>query len=174
MPPPFSTRAFDPTPSVLPQDALSTARSPRASNILQGDLASAQALPALPTAVVIDLHTSVVIPDYHLYYAGPISTFHPEYHALGDGSLVAPPLIADLRSANVQLSLMSALAMFFLVTTMLSIQYLRRGKIKKKILFYIFSASQALGLASIITIIVPFFNQFVSCTRYVDTELLAY
>ena len=88
--------------------------------------------------------------------------------------MVASPLIADLRSANVQLAVMSALAMFFLVTTVLSIQYLRRGKIKKKTLFYILLASQVLGLVSIITIIVPFFNQFISCTRCVEFYKLRY
>lgn len=170
--PPTGTSAplLLPTPSAATPSPTATSPPHSQDAVLHNVVSSSTSSPccrSTPNAVLLDLHTTLVIPDYHLYYSGPISAFHPDYHALGDGSLVATPLIADIRSANVQLGLMSALAMFFLVSTMVSLQYLRRGKVKRKLLFYLFFISQVSGLASIVTIIIPSFNQFVSCTRYV-------
>lgn len=176
MPPSFPTRTSTPSISVR-SDATSptiTVAPLLPDTNLQGNTISTSSpccRKSTPKAVVLDLHTTIVIPDFHLYYHTPISHFQPDYHALGDGSLVATPLIADIRSANIQLSLMSALAMFFLVTSVISMQYLRRGKIKTKVLFYILLASQVLGLVSILMVIIPFYNQFIDCTRYVLARL---
>ncbi|KAJ3554697.1 hypothetical protein NM688_g2969 [Phlebia brevispora] len=139
---------------------------PRSQSVsIEDDFVSASSCcQPTPTAVVLDIHTRLVIPNYHLYYSAPIASFRPDYHALSDGSLVATPLIVDIRSANIELSLTSALGMFFLITTVISIQYLWKGKIKKKVLFYILTASQVLGLVTSVMLIIPFFNQFISCT----------
>ncbi|KAI0348654.1 hypothetical protein BDW22DRAFT_112554 [Trametopsis cervina] len=118
---------------------------------------------ATPNAVEIDLHTTIIIPNYEIYYGTNISSFKPNYHALGDGSLVATPFIADISSANVQLACTSALAAFFCVTSWITVQYIRHGKIKRKGLFYVLLCSQLLGLAAMLIFIVPSFNQSVDC-----------
>lgn len=126
-------------------------------------LAASTPSTSTPDAVLLDLHTTIVIPDYYLYYHAPISSFHPTYHALADGSLVATPFIADMRSANIHLACISAITMFFLVTTLTTAQYIRRGKIKKKGLFWFLLFSQLLGMIAMLSMIVPFFDQFVGC-----------
>ncbi|KAI0704932.1 hypothetical protein BC835DRAFT_1410268 [Cytidiella melzeri] len=118
-----------------------------------------------PNIVELHLHTTILIPDFSRYYKGDIRNFHPNYHALADGSLVATPFISDLRSANLQLAYVSAFIAFFCITSWSAIQYIRRGKVKRKGLFYALLASQILGLGASVIVIVPFFNQFISCAR---------
>ena len=116
-----------------------------------------------PNILEIDLHTTVIIPDFHRFYSGNISSFRPSYHALADGSLVASPLISDIRSANIQLASTSAIAAFFFLTSWLAARYVRRGKIKRKGLFYALLVSQLLGLGAMVIMLVPYFDQFISC-----------
>ncbi len=167
MAPPLPTRSGSSAP---PLSSLSSqsASIPSTQDVIPVNAVSSACCSSTPNIVVLDLHTTIVIPNYSLFYSTPIASFLPDYRALADGSLVAPPLISDIESANVHLALMSALAMFFIITTLTSIRYLRRGKFKKKILFYILFASQLLGLVSIVALIIPFFNSFVSCTAYVS------
>ncbi|PSR85857.1 hypothetical protein PHLCEN_2v5333 [Hermanssonia centrifuga] len=163
MAPPLPTRSSSSAP---PLSSLSSqsASIPSTQDVIPVNTVSSACCSSTPNIVVLDLHTTIVIPNYSLFYSTPIASFLPDYRALADGSLVAPPLISDIESANVHLALMSALAMFFIITTLTSIRYIRRGKFKKKILFYILFASQLLGLVSIVALIIPFFNSFVSCT----------
>lgn len=118
-----------------------------------------------PNVVLVDLHTTIVIPDFDLYYNGrPIQSFQPSYHALGDGSLVATPFIVDVRSANILLALFSALAMFFVMNTVSAAYFVRIGKVKRMGLFYVLFSSQLLGTIAMLTPIITYFDQFVSCT----------
>lgn len=118
-----------------------------------------------PNVVLVDLHTTIVISDFDLYYKGrSIQSFQPPYHALGDGSLVATPFIVDVRSANLTLAMFSALAMFFVINTITAAQFLRRGKFKHMGLFHILFLSQFLGVLAMLTPIVTFFDQFTNCT----------
>ena len=118
--------------------------------------------------VLVDLHTTIVIPNFDLYYSGhPIQSFQPSYHALGDGSLVATPFIVDVRSANILLALFSALAMFFVMNTLSAAEFFRTVKIKRMGLFYVLLFSQLLGAVGMLTPMVTYFDQFVSCTACV-------
>lgn len=114
--------------------------------------------------VLLDLHTTVVIPDFHRYYSGSIETFHPPYHALSDGSLIATPFIRDSGTANVLLAVLSASAMFFIMNTISAGQFLRRGRVKNMGLFYLLFVSQILGAVAMLTLMATFFDQFSRCT----------
>ncbi|KAG5644757.1 hypothetical protein DXG03_007886, partial [Asterophora parasitica] len=92
--------------------------------------------------VIINLSTALVIPDYSLYYKGPISSFQPTFYGLDDGSLVAPPFVNDLYNANISLLAIGMLTMLFARNIVVSGDYLRRVKVKRKILFYILFISQ--------------------------------
>lgn len=116
-----------------------------------------------PNIVVIKLHTTVVIPNYDLYYSAPIDAFNPPYHALADGSLVATPFITDVRGANLLLVLLSAAATFFFINTFWAASFLRKGNIKNKTLLYFLLASQALGVAAMGSLLATYFDQFANC-----------
>lgn len=134
------------------------------------DVASVQSFSTTPSqsqptsnAVLIELRATVLIPDYTLYYKGPLQSFVPRYHALADGSLVATPFITDVRGANVVLALLGVSVMFFTVNTCTVIQYLRRSRIRKMFLFYLLLSSQVLGATAMLTQMSTFFDQFANC-----------
>lgn len=114
--------------------------------------------------VVINLSTALVIPDYSLYYNGPAESFQPTYYALDDGSLITPPFIEDLAGANVSLLVTGMLTMLFVRNIIVSGDYLRRGKVKNKTLFYVLFLSQILAPVSLVPLIMSYFNQFLNCT----------
>lgn len=117
-----------------------------------------------PNKVVINLSTALVIPDYSLYYDTPIESFQPQFYALNDGSLVAPPFFQDLAGANVSLLVTGMLAMLFVRNMLVSGDYIRRGKVKKKTLFYVLFLSQILAPISLVPVILSYFNEFLNCT----------
>ena len=134
-----------------------------------GDGSLGQVLSSAPLyprtdVVIVDLRTKVVIPDYSMYYNGPIQSFVPPYHALSDGSLVATPFITDVRGANLLLAVTSAAAMFFVINSLTVTQFLRRRRIRRMFLYYLLLASQVLGVVAMLTLMSTFFDQFTSCT----------
>ncbi|KAF8078473.1 hypothetical protein FPV67DRAFT_1648275 [Lyophyllum atratum] len=114
--------------------------------------------------VIINLSTALVIPDYSLYYAAPIESFQPTFFALADGSLLAPPFLDDLNGANISLLVNGMLTMLFVRNIFVSGDYLRRGKVKRKTLFYILFLSQILAPISLVPVIMSSFNQSINCT----------
>jgi hypothetical protein len=116
--------------------------------------------------VLLELSTTLIIEDYQRFYSTDINSFRPSYFALDDGSLITPALITDLRGSNLDLLFTAALAMLFLRNIAVAIDYLRRGKMKNKTLYYFLLASQALAPASFIPSLVSTFNQDISCTLY--------
>ncbi|KAF5377674.1 hypothetical protein D9615_005278 [Tricholomella constricta] len=114
--------------------------------------------------VIINLSTALVIPDYSLYYKGPIESFQPTFFALNDGSLVAPPFVNDLSGANLSLLVIGMLTMLFVRNIIVSGDYVRRVKVKRKILFYVLFLSQMLAPVSLIPVIMSSFNQTLDCT----------
>lgn len=120
-----------------------------------------------PNKVVIHLSTAVVLPNYSLFYNDPISLFQPKYQALDDGSLITPPFMEDLAGSNLSLLVTGFIAMVFVRNIIVSGDYLRRGKVKNKTLFYILFLSQLLGPVSIAPILVSYFDQALDCTVYV-------
>ncbi|KAK7694521.1 hypothetical protein QCA50_001707 [Cerrena zonata] len=117
-----------------------------------------------PNIVVIELATTLRIPDFARFYDTPIESFRPSYNALPDGSLVSSPLATDIRTANGWLLVFGATGVFFLLNSLSSFRYVREGHIKKKGLFYLLCCSQILGLMSVIAMLVPFFIQSLHCT----------
>lgn len=117
-----------------------------------------------PNQVIIELSTAIVIKDYQRFYSTNIDSFSPTYFVTDDGSLITPALTADLWNANLNLLLIAALAMLSFRNVAVAIDYLRRGKMKNKILFYLLFASQSLAPASLIPLLLSFFNQYINCT----------
>ncbi|KAJ2919001.1 hypothetical protein MD484_g1403, partial [Candolleomyces efflorescens] len=118
--------------------------------------------------VVIQLSTALVVKYDEFYPNTPIESFQPAYRALSDGSLISPPLDEEQRSANLSLLVIGALAAVFLRNIYASADYIHRGKVKKKTLFYLLLASQLLAPVSLTPIIVSFFTESVNCTVYVS------
>lgn len=116
--------------------------------------------------VVVDLSTTLTIPDYHRFYDTPIQSFLPVYFSLDDGSLVTPTFISDVKVANSVLAIFAAMSIFFFLTAFASAGYLHRSVVKHKGLFYMLLISQCLGLISTVPMLVSFFNQSTSCTVY--------
>lgn len=116
-----------------------------------------------PNRVVIQLTTALAIPNYSRFYNTPIQSFHPSYRALDDGSLVASPFAADIASSNMTLLLLGVLTTLFIRNLLVSGDYLRRGKVKKKSLFYVLFISQILAPICFIPILVGFFNPHLNC-----------
>ncbi|GLB36291.1 hypothetical protein LshimejAT787_0305790 [Lyophyllum shimeji] len=114
--------------------------------------------------VVINLSTALVIPDYGLYYTTPVESFQPAFFALPDGSLIAPPFAKDLNDATISLLVNGMLTMLFVRNILVSGDYLRRGKVKTKTLFYILFLSQILAPISLVPVIMSSFTQSVNCT----------
>lgn len=146
-----SSTAHSPTPTVVPNvfvDALSPTPTPCCQR----------------KEVVVVISTTLLIPDYYRYYDTPLDSFRPRYFALADGSLITSPFIHDLRSANLSLLVTGILAMLFARNIIVSGDYIRRGKVKKKGLFWMLFLSQLVAPASFIPRILPYFNQFMACT----------
>ncbi|KAF8973889.1 hypothetical protein BDZ97DRAFT_403352 [Flammula alnicola] len=127
-----------------------------------------------PNTLVVQLSTTLVIPNYNLFYA-PISieTFIPTYSTLPDGSLLTPPFHQDLINSNLGLVLAGALATVFARNILVSGDYIRRGKVKKKTLFYVLFLSQILAPVAIVPIILSYFTQQMSCTLVVVLACLS-
>ncbi|KAF9056308.1 hypothetical protein BJ165DRAFT_1522234 [Panaeolus papilionaceus] len=160
-PTPTSTQAHQPTQSH------NVALEPRAT-----DSPSSSSCP--PNTLLIELSTTVVVSDFSLFYSPqPITSFEPVYTALGDGSLLTPPYQQDLADANLSLLITGALAMLFLRNIIVSGDYLRRGKVKKKILFYVLFASQLLAPVGLIPVIVSYFSLNVNCTVVIVLSCLS-
>jgi len=120
---------------------------------------------ACPNTVVIELSTTVVIPNFNAYYAPmQIATFKPTYDTLADGSLLTPPYLQDLSDANLSLLIIGALAAIFIRNIFVSADYLRRGKVKKKSLFYVLFISQILSPIALVPVISSYFTNKVNCT----------
>ncbi|KAL4243540.1 hypothetical protein ABKN59_001109 [Abortiporus biennis] len=116
------------------------------------------------TNVLVVISTTIDIPDYYRFYQAPIQDFKPTYYNLPDGSLVGRPLIDDIREANAWLVLIGAMLLFFFTNTIVAVRYVRKGLVKRKGLFYLLLASQLLGVIGSTATLIPFFNQYVSCT----------
>lgn len=116
--------------------------------------------------VLVELSTTLIIRDYRRFYSTDIHSFRPTYLALDDGSLITPALMNDLWSSNLDLLFVAALATLFLRNIVVAVDYLRRGKMKNKTLYYLLLASQALAPASFVPLLVSTFNQNINCTLY--------
>lgn len=110
------------------------------------------------------LSTTVIIQDYPLYYAPtPIQSFQPTWRPLPDGSLITPPYDVDSFNASMNLFVLGAASAVFIRNILASISYLRRGKVKKKTLFYLLLFSQLLAPLSLTPVIISHFWTGLGC-----------
>ncbi|PPQ67352.1 hypothetical protein CVT24_011535 [Panaeolus cyanescens] len=155
------------TPSFLPTPVNNVVLQPRIT-----DPPSSSTCP--PNTLLIEISTTLPVTDFARFYSpNSIETFEPSYVPLEDGSLITPPFQQDLVDANLSLLVTGALAMLFLRNIIVSGDYLRRGKVKKKILFYVLFASQILAPVGLIPVIVSYFNQTVNCTVVIVLSCLS-
>jgi hypothetical protein len=113
--------------------------------------------------VVVALSTAISIPDYHRFYDQPIREFRPVYRAFPDGSLAAPPLLDDITASYALLLFIGALIMLFLRNTIVSADYIRRGRVKYKALFYVLLVSQLMGFVTFVLSATTYFTDDVNC-----------
>lgn len=120
-----------------------------------------------PTEVVLQITTAVVIQDFSFYYETPIQSFRPSYKTFADGSLIAPPYLAEVHEANWILLLVGALLMLFIRNSVVSADYIRRNRVKYKGLFYTLLISQLLGVLTFTAEAWVFLASQVNCKVYV-------
>lgn len=120
-----------------------------------------------PNTLVVKLSTTLIIPDYSRFFAPTdIQTFLPTYTALADGSLLTPPFNRDIADSNLSLLVTGALAIVFARNIIVSGDYVRRGKVKKRFLFYVLFLSQILSPIAFVPVILSYFSQTLHCTAY--------
>ncbi|KAH8835146.1 hypothetical protein DL96DRAFT_27223 [Flagelloscypha sp. PMI_526] len=121
----------------------------------------------VPTKVVIQLATQVVIPNYSRDFASiPLQDFKPSYLAMDDGSLLATPLISDFQGALLSLIILSVLLALFLRNVVVAgYYYFSRSKIiHDRRLFLALFLSQLVSPAGILPTMVSYFDRSGDCT----------
>lgn len=113
--------------------------------------------------VVVQINTQVLIPDYREYYSVPITQFQMHYRPLADGSLVAGPYLSEIQQGNWLLLFIGMLLMLFLRNSVVSVDYIRRVRVKRKGLFYALLISQLLGVVTFISLAASFLASTVNC-----------
>ncbi|KAJ3990575.1 hypothetical protein F5890DRAFT_27562 [Lentinula detonsa] len=157
------TLAAIPTPTSTGQHFLPTVNpSPSTLHVLPR-ITPAPSTDDYPTQVVVALTTTILIPDYSLYYDTPISQFSPNYQALSDGSLIASPYRLELQQDNGVLLLLSILVTIFLRNALVSGNYLRRIKVQRKVIFRMLFASQVIAFVGLVPKIASFLTPRVNC-----------
>ncbi|KAJ7783561.1 hypothetical protein DFH07DRAFT_995789 [Mycena maculata] len=116
-----------------------------------------------PNEVVIEISTTLLIQDYSGYYDTPISTFQPAYLALPDGSLTTIPFIDDLAKSYLSLLVTAMLMTIFLRNIIVSLDYIRRATMKRKMLFYLLLCSQLLAMG-LVPLLASYFSMDLDCT----------
>jgi len=121
-----------------------------------------------PTApvdqVVVELSTTVLIPDYARFYAQiPLNSFEPRYTSLPDGTLASSAFLDDLRSSYTSLLVVALVGSVALRNILVCVDYLRRANFKRRMLFYLLLSSQILSLG-LAPFIASYFNSSLDCT----------
>ncbi|KAF7320250.1 hypothetical protein MKEN_00809600 [Mycena kentingensis (nom. inval.)] len=119
--------------------------------------------------VVVELTTTVLIPDYARFYSSPLEQFEPSYINLPDGSLASDAFIEDLRRSYTSLLVVALLASVFLRNLVVCVDYfhrLPRANMKRRLLFFMLLASQVLSLG-LAPFIASYFNSSLDCTAVV-------
>ena len=162
-----SVRSSTPLPSPTPASLVATATTFLAASVANAFSAYVTPCPgssAAPNVVHVVIHTTVTIPDFSRYYKVPISSFHPTYIALDDGSLISSIYTSNLAVSEGWLVMGGALGVFFLRNTYRAIQYARIVNVKNKSLFYMLAVSQAIGIVVSVTFVVADFDWTLNCT----------
>ena len=135
-----------------------------------------------PNELVVQISSQVTIPNFSSYYhSTPIQDFQMTYTTTSDGSLLSPPFHADILKGNWFILFVGMMLMLFLRNTVrlsrffnvamlmqcqvVSADYIRRGRVKYKGLFYALLASQALGVGAHVTLAGTFVFTSFDCTQ---------
>ncbi|THH03230.1 hypothetical protein EW145_g6425 [Phellinidium pouzarii] len=114
--------------------------------------------------VLLVISTKAHIMDYSSHYtATPIEQFRMTYTPLSDGSLVAPPYLYEIQRGNRMLLFVGMMLMLFLRNSVISVDYIRRGRVKFKGLFYALLISQLLAVATFALMATSFFAAYINC-----------
>lgn len=170
---------FSPSPTLASHEPLSFAAPvitplpnyfvPRADGDGDSESSSSSSSCSINT-LVVQLSTALVITDYNRFYAPtPIQAFVPSYTSISDGSLLTPPYSQDIIDSNLSLLVTGALAVVFTRNIIVSGDYLRRGRVKKRSLFYVLFLSQILAPLAFIPVILSYFNRRLHCTMSVSS-----
>ncbi|KAJ3976330.1 hypothetical protein EV361DRAFT_945387 [Lentinula raphanica] len=116
-----------------------------------------------PIQVAVALTTTIVIPDYPLYYDSPIFQFSPDYQALPDGSLIAAPFRLELQQDSGILLLVGVLMTIFLRNAFVSGNYLRRIKVQRTLIFRMLFVSQVVAFVGLVPKTLSFLTPHVNC-----------
>ncbi|KAJ7107633.1 hypothetical protein C8R43DRAFT_1044731 [Mycena crocata] len=125
-----------------------------------------------PNEVVIELSTTLLVPDYARYYDTPILEFQPAYLPLPDGSLATIPFMNDLARSYLSLLVTAMLATLFLRNIVVCIDYIRRANMKRRTLFYLLLCSQLLSMG-LAPLLASYFNQRLNCTAVMSVASAA-
>ena len=120
-----------------------------------------------PNAVLLDIQTSVLIPDYDSFYTTPIYEFKMTYTKFPDGSLVAPPFLEESRREDWLLLFTGMMLMLFTITSIISMDYTRRGRVRFKGLFYALILSQVFAVIYFVLLAIQILDEDPNCARYV-------
>lgn len=113
--------------------------------------------------VLVALSTGISIPDYHRFYSEPVESFQPDYTPFPDGSLIARPFLNNVTASYGLLLFIGALMMLFLRNVIVSADYIRRGRVRYKTLFYVLLISQVMGFVTFVLAATTYFVDNVNC-----------
>lgn len=166
-------RRHTPWRTTFPSDSLEQSETTLSSEpthspfhlIPRAQITTAPSPTSPPNVVVFELSTLITVQHFSDYYGiAPEQFSSPHYLRLGDGSLIATPLIRDMSGAHVSLFVIGLAFCFFLGNTVTSLGFILGGKIKHKTLLYLLFASQLLASATYISLFVGYMNDRINCT----------
>lgn len=76
---------------------------------------------------------------------------------------MAPPLAHSIKEANILMLMVGALLMLTVRNIIVSIDYIRRGRVKYKMLLYVLLASQLCGPIAATSILISSFVPKINC-----------
>ncbi|KAF7306738.1 hypothetical protein MIND_00465500 [Mycena indigotica] len=121
----------------------------------------------IPDELVVEIATTIVIPDPHRFYHGRPSS-ESFYSALPDGTLATTAFLQDLRFSYTNLLVMAMIATLFIRNIIVCVDYLRRANLKRRTLLYLLLSSQILSLG-LAPVIASFFYSSLKCTAVLFT-----
>ena len=152
-----------PSRAVLPLPSIVSSPTP----LLSADVATLTAIAtsscSSPTAVVVQLATDLLIPNFPQFYDEQVETFQPTWTNLADGSLVTPAYLDELSKSFLQLMMAGALLLLFTRNTIASTEYILFSGLKTKTLLYVLFISQVLGVISSAVSIATYFHHSMDC-----------
>ena len=106
------------TPPLAPSSKFFETQAPALRARQNDGSSSCPAATGTPNTVIIQISSQVTIADYSTFYPStPIARFQATYVQPGDGSLLAPPFMAEIRQGNWFILFIGMMLMLFLRNT---------------------------------------------------------